>query len=449
MPKVAEIDRGRIDDLYEEELARFIAERPKSIEMLERARRSMPSGVPMPWMSGLYAHPTLFVKEGRGTYFTDIDGHRYLDMNHADMSMSCGFAPQQVVDAVSEQVARGSQFLLPSEASVEVSELLADRFGLPFWQYTLSATSANTEAIRIARAATGRRRILTFDGGYHGLIDDTMMAARENELQSGRWPDSVMVQFNDLDAVERVLRERSTACVMVEPALTNVNVVAPDPGFHKSLRDLSRSHGALLLVDETHTHVCAWGGLTRAWSLEPDLLVMGKSIAGGIPLGVYGMTESLARVCEANVERDEWPSGDSTSLWLGGTLHGNPLGLVGARAALREILTPEGHARTADLGERLADGIERISKAAGLPWSAHRLYCRTGVCYAERAPRNTLEASRAADFGTNRLQRVFLANRGIWEAVVTAGPAVSFAAVPEDIDRYLEVFQQLVAAIRD
>jgi len=213
------------------------------------------------------------------------------------------------------------------------------------------------------------------------------------------------------------------------------------------LRELCSAYGSLLVIDETHTHVCAWGGLTRAWGLEPDLLVMGKSIAGGIPLGVYGMTPSLARVCEEHNERDEWPTGGSTSLLVGGTLHGNPLGLVGARAALREILTPEAHARTAELGGRLADGIERIARGAGLPWSAHRLYCRTGVCYAEQAPRNALEASRAADFELNRLHRVFLANRGIWEAIVTAGPAVSFAAEQSDIDRYLDVFEQLVAAI--
>jgi len=444
-----DLDRLKINSLHEMELERFIEERPRSVERLVRARRSMPSGVPMPWMSGLYAHPTVFVAEGKGAYFTDIDGHRYLDMNHADMSMSCGFAPQAVVDAVSDQVARGSQFLLPSEVSIEVSELLADRFGLPFWQYTLSATSANIEAIRVARAATGRRGVLTFDGGYHGLLDDTMEAIRESELPPGRWPDSVMVQYNDLEAVERVLRERSTACVMVEPAVTNINLVMPDSGFHKALRELSRSYGSLLVIDETHTHVCAWGGLTRAWGLEPDLLVIGKSIAGGIPLGVYGMTPALARVCEENNQRDEWPTGGSTSLLLGGTLHGNPLGLVGARAALREILTPEAHARTAELGGRLADGIERIASDAALPWSAHRLYCRTGVCYAERAPRNALEASRAADFELNRLHRVFLANRGIWEAIVTAGPAVSFAADRGDVDRYLEVFEQLVAVITD
>jgi len=444
-----EVDRERVNALYAVELERFIADRPRSAERLARARRSMPSGVPMPWMTALYAHPTLFVKEGRGTYFTDIDGHRYLDMNHADMSMSCGFAPQPIVDAVSEQVARGSQFLLPTEVSIEVSELLADRFVLPFWQYTLSATSANTEAIRIARAATGRRRVLTFDGGYHGLLDDTMEAVRASESAPGRWPESVMVQYNDLDAVERVLRERSTACVMVEPAITNINLVKPDSGFHKSLRDLATRFGSLLVIDETHTHVCSWGGLTRAWELEPDLLVLGKSIAGGIPLGVYGMTESLARVCEENNSRDEWPSVDSSSLWLGGTLHGNPLGLVAARAALREILTPEAHARTAALGGCLADGIERIVKQAALPWSAHRLYSRTGVCYAEGAPRNAIEASRAADFDLNRLHRVFLANRGIWEAVVTAGPVVSFAAERGDVDRYLEVFHELIDVITD
>jgi glutamate-1-semialdehyde 2,1-aminomutase len=441
------IDEKRVDELYRSELDRFVRERPRSAERLERARRSMPSGVPMAWMAGLYDHPPLFVSDGEGTYFTDIDGHRYLDMNHADMSMSCGFAPQSVVDAVSEQVRKGTQFLLPTELAIEVSELLADRFGLPFWQYTLSASTANTEAIRLARLATGRRRLLTFDGNYQGHIDYTLQAKRVDGLPAGRWPDSVMVHYNDLDAAEHVLRDESIACVIVEPALTNINLVKPDSGFHKGLRDLARRYGALLVMDETHTHVCAWGGLTRAWELEPDVVVMGKSIAGGVPLGVYGMTEPLARQMEAQREIEHWPAASSGSLAVGGTLYGNPLSMAAARAALTEILTPEGHARTAELGGVLADGIERVARDAGLPWSAHRLYCRTGVCYAAEAPRNALEASRAADFELNRLHRIFLANRGVWEAVLSAGPTVSFAAEREDVAKYLTAFEELIAAI--
>nr|NIM61890.1 hypothetical protein [Acidobacteriota bacterium] len=152
---------------------------------------------------------------------------------------------------------------------------------------------------------------------------------------------------------------------------------------------------------------------------------------------------------QMDVEREQsyWPSTESGALAVGGTLYGNPLSLAASRAALTEILTPEGHARTAELGGVLADGIERIVRDVGLPWSAHRLYCRTGVCYAPEAPRNAIEASRAANFEINRLHRIFLANRGIWEAIVTAGPAVSFAAEREDIEKYLATFEELTQAI--
>ncbi len=444
---MAEIDEKRTDALHERERTRFHAERPRSRALREKARSHMPSGVPMAWMAGLYAHEPLFVKAGAGAYFTDVDDHRYLDMNHADMSMSCGIGAEPVVRAVCEQVARGSQFLLPTEDAVIVSQLLAERFGLPFWQYTLSASGANTEAIRLARVATGRPKILRFDGSYHGHIDDTLGGVsheRAVEVKAG----TIIAPYNDLEAVEAVLRSGDVACVLCEPALTNINVVMPEPGFHEGLRKLTREHGALLALDETHTHVCAWGGLTRAWSLTPDLLVLGKAIAGGVPMGCYGMSEELARVMERECEIDEWPAGESGSLAVGGTLYGNPLSMAAARAALEEILTPDGHERVARLGAKLADGIDAIAGQAGLRWKSHRLFCRSGVCYAPELPRNAREASAAANFALNRLHRVFLANRGVWEAIVTAGPAVSFAAGDDDVALYLSVFEELVRELR-
>ena len=441
-----ELDAQHIDDLYARELARFTRERPRSLALHEQARAHMPSGVPMAWMAGLYAHPPLFVAGGAGTHFTDVDGHRYLDMNQADMSMACGFGPEPVVRAVSAQVARGSQFLLPTEDAIAVSSLLAERFGLPFWQYTLSASAANTEVIRLARLATGRRKILRFEGSYHGHIDDTLAGTPHDRAREARH-GTLVAPFNDLGALESALAAGEIACVITEPALTNINVVLPDDGFHEALRKLTAQHGTLLVIDETHTHICAYGGLTRAWKLAPDIFVVGKAIAGGVPMGTYGITAELAALMERELEVDQWPAGASGHLAVGGTLFGNPLSMAAARAALEEILTPEGHARVARLGAQLSDGIEGIVRDAALPWTAHRLSCRSGVCYAPRLPRNAAEAVAAANFARNRLHRVFLANRGVWEAIGTAGPAVSFAATQHDIAHYLGVFEELVRAM--
>jgi glutamate-1-semialdehyde 2,1-aminomutase len=441
------IDRARVETFHAAERQRFVAARPRSMELWARARRSMPNGVPMSWMAGLYAHPPLFVAAGEGAYFTDVDGHRYLDMNHADLSMSCGFAPPPVVEAVRRQVGRGSQFLLPTEDAIAVSELLAERFGLPRWQYTLAASSANTEAIRLARAATGRERVVMFGGGYHGHIDDTLHPAEAGQERSGPAGRAVSLPFNDLETVRRVLEAGDVACVIVEPALTNINVVMPQAGFHAGLRALTRAAGAVLIVDETHTHVCAYGGLTTEWGLSPDILVLGKSIAGGIPLGVYGLGEEMGRAMESRLELDCWPAPGRPGLATGGTLFGNPLSMAAARATLERILTPEAQARAARLGAALADGIDKVVRDAGLPWTAHRLYCRSGVCYAPTLPINAAEAATAADYELNRLHRIFLANRGVWEAIVSAGPAVSFAAGPQEIDIYLEVFRDLVRSM--
>ena len=440
-------DRSKIDDLYASELQSFVEERPRSRELWERGRRSMPNGVPMSWMVAFYDHPPLFIAGGEGAYVVDVDGYRYLDTNLADISMSCGYGPEPLVRAVTEQIRKGSQFLLPTEDAIHVSENLAGRFGLPYWQYTLAASSANAEAIRLARASTGRPRVVVFDGCYHGHIDDTMDAAPITAAPAGGDPHTVKIQFNDREGLERLLKQEDVACVVAEPAMTNINVVLPAEGFHDLLRKETRRHGTVLILDETHTHVCAYGGLTRAWNLEPDILVVGKSIAGGVPMGVYGLTESLARTLERLLDIDRWPEAGTDGVRTGGTLFGNPLSMAAARATLEHLLTEEAQARAARLGAALSDGIESIVREAGLPWTAHRLYCRSGVCYAASLPGNAIEASRAADFHLNRLHRVFLANRGVWEAILSAGPCVSLAAREREIDLYLEVFQDLVKSM--
>ncbi|MGF1611690.1 MAG: aminotransferase class III-fold pyridoxal phosphate-dependent enzyme [Kiloniellales bacterium] len=436
------LDRARLAALRAREDAAFEARIPRSLALRAEGRAVMPNGVPMGWMAGLYRHPPLTVTKGEGAHFEDVDGNRYLDMNQADLSMNCGFGPPAVTAAVAARMRDGSSFLLPTEDAIAVSRLLGERFGLPCWQYTLSASSANAEAIRVARVATGREKVLLFGGKYHGHIDDTLVKA----FGSGTGPEllglpraaaerAVVVPFNDLDALRAALRGGDIACVITEPALTNIGVVLPEPGFLAAAKAETTAAGALFILDETHTHMAAYGGLTRAWQLEADMVSLGKSLGGGVAIGAYGMTRALADVMERHLDVDVGAPG----LAVGGTLYANALSLAAARAALEQVLTPAGYAHVQALGKQLADGIDALIARHGLPWKAHRLGGRSGFCLRPHWPRNAEEGGHSIDVAFIDARRVFMANRGVWEAIATAGPAASFAHTAGDIERYLDV----------
>jgi glutamate-1-semialdehyde 2,1-aminomutase len=442
-------DPAVVSKLTDEEDARFVAERPRSRALLERARGAMPNGVPMSWFASSYAHAPLFVARGEGARFTDVDGNEYSDFNIADMSMFCGYAPEPVVRAVAERMAAGSQFLLPTEDSLWVAEELAARFGLPKWQFTLSASQANVEAIRVARVRTGRDVVLMFEGKYHGHFDQGLV-----ELRDGRpvpeepgLPNDVtrhtrVIPFNDPGALREALRPRDVALVMAEPAMTNNHgLVLPEPGFHASMRSITRETGTLLCLDETHTQVCGPGGLTRIWGLEPDLLSSGKSVAGGVPFGTYGMTDEVATVLELDDQRAGTNHG---TVATGGTLFGNGLSMAAARATLSEVLTTEAYRHAAELGGRLADGLEAALAGAGLEWFVHRLYARSGTVFAPTPPRDAREAEASEAPQLTNLFRVWLANREVWEAIPGAGPTVPVPATGEDVDRYVQAYGSLV-----
>ena len=445
------MDDARVAALTDREHRRFAEAHPRSLALQARARASMPHGYPMGWFADLYAHGPVFAVEGHGAHFADADGHRYLDFNLADTSLFCGFAPAPVAAAIAQRAARGGQFLLPTEDAIWVAEELGRRYGLPRWQFTLSATTANVEAMRLARVATGRPAALMFDGKYHGHADEMLFALRGGGLAPqylGLDPGAAarvrMVAFNDVAALAAALAPGDVACVVTEPALTNVGVVQPAPGFHAELRRLTRAHGTLLLIDETHTQVCGPGGLSGRWRLEPDLVTLGKSAAGGTPFGAYGMTEALA----AAFERPD-PADPGAEVATGGTLFGNALSLAAARAALGEVLADGVYERTAALGARLADGIEAVAQGAGLPWRAHRLFPRSGYAYDGALPTNAAQARRSVRRELTDLRRVYFANRGVWDAIYSAGPCAGAAHTDEDIDRYLAVladFAREVAA---
>jgi glutamate-1-semialdehyde aminotransferase len=445
MDQRAGVDPGRVARLHEREFARFEREHPRCLALRERARPVMPHGVPMQWMAASFAHP-VWVTEGHGAHFTCADGRDFLDTNIGDKSTFCGFDPEPVVLAVQARVAAGPQFMLPTEDAIVVAGELGRRWGLPSWQFTLSASQANTEALRLARHATGRERVLMFTGDYAGHVDEFFVPyAADGRLSFSGLPTDVgrdvgVVQFNDVAALERELATKAYACVLTEPALTNSGVVLPDPGFHDALRGLTREHGTLLVLDETHTLICGPGGLVGRWGLEPDVVTAGKAIGGGIPLGAYGMTRELA----AAFEREETVDGREAELATGGTLFGNALGMAAARAALLEVLTDEAYERTAALGARLADGMEAAVAEAGLPWKVQRLYARSGLSFCGRLPRSAGEWDADEQPALNALFRLYLANRGVWEAIETAGPAMSAAATEDDVALYIGVFREFV-----
>ena len=408
----------------------------------------------MAWMDDLYEHPPAWVSAGRGAYFTDVDGHTYLDMYVADMSAFCGHAPGPVVEAVAKRMQLGNQFLLPGEDAIAVAEHLAERYRLPKWQFTLSATQANTEVIRLAREMTGREIVLVFDGKYHGEGDATLVVLEDNEVvrESRGLPRSItgqarVVPFNDVAALEAALAPGDVALVLAEPAMTNVGFLLPQDGFHDALRRLTRKAGTLLAIDETHTLVTAYGGLSGAWELEADFLTIGKAIAAGVPLAAYGMSVEVASLIAPPEEARMVSGAVVDEVATGGTLFANALSMAAGRAALTEVLTKEAFERTAALGEQMAGGLRAEIERAGLGWSVTQIGAHAYYFFQPQPPRDGA-ASRASDNPDLRaLMRVFMVNRGVWESGWWLGPTVSAAHKPEDVDRYLGVFGELLGEL--
>jgi glutamate-1-semialdehyde 2,1-aminomutase len=442
MTAAGDLDRDRIRRLFAEESTRFQDARPASLALLERARMHMPNGTPMTWMAHDNELP-IYVDRGEGSGFTDVDGFTYIDFNASDLAMFCGHADPAIVRAVAERAARSTQFLLPTEEAIDVAEELARRYPVPSWQFTLSASQANTEAIRLARAATGREVVLLFEGHYHGHFEEGLVGLDHGEptplqrgLSKGVTGRVRIAQFNDPDGLERALAPGDVAIALTEPALTNyVHFLPPADGWHDALRTLTRHHGTVLAFDETHTHIVGPGGATGLWGLDPDVVTIGKAIAGGVPLGAYGVSEALAGELDFRKQ-----------VATGGTLFGNPLSMAAARATLTEVLTDDAYARTTALGARLADGIEAAISDAGLPWTTYRFGPRAGQWYGP-PPSTGAEALALADDDLTRLLRIWLANRGVWEAIAGAGPTVLVPATGADVDRYLDGYGSLLAEL--
>src|SRR5271165_3621384 len=443
------IDRARLASLMAREQKKFVEERPKSKALFERAQKSLLAGVPMNWMVKWAGAFPPFVREAQGAVFFDVDGHRYADFCLGDTGAMTGHSPFATVKAVEEQARRGITLMLPGEDAILVAEELQKRFGLPYWQFALTATDANRFSIRLARQITGRPRILVFNWCYHGTVDETFITLDANgkaEARRGNIGPPVnpafttkVVEFNDVEGLERALAGGDVACVLAEPAMTNVGIVHPQPGYHAALRELTRKHGALLIFDETHTICAGPGGFTRAENLEPDMLVFGKAIGGGIPGAAYGFSREVADRIAAKRELENCDVGG-----IGGTLAGNALSLAAMRATLTKVLTKEAFNRMMPLAERWTQGVAKAIKEAELPWHVTRLGCRAEYLFAADVPKNGSEAHDAMDFELERFMHLYAMNRGILLTPFHNMALMSPQTENDDVDRHTKVFREAV-----
>ena len=440
------IDRKRLASLMEREQKKFVDERPKSKALFERGKKSLLAGVPMNWMVKWAGAFPPFVREAQGAHFYDVDGHRYVDLCLGDTGAMTGHSPFATVKAIEEQARRGITLMLPSEDSVFVAEELQKRFGLQYWQFALTATDANRFSIRLARQITGRPKILVYNWCYHGSVDETFITLQPDGSAKARRGNvgppvdptetTRVVEFNDLNALESALAQKDVACVLAEPALTNVGIVLPELGYHKGLRDLTRKYGSLLIIDETHTICAGPGGYTRAENLEPDMLVFGKPMGGGVPGATYGFTQNVADMISACQTLEDCDTGG-----IGGTLAGNALSLAAMRATLTKVLTKDAFDRMIPMAERWTGGVEKAILDFQLPWHVTRLGCRAEYLFASKHPKNGTEAHDAMDFELERFMHLYAMNRGILLTPFHNMALMSPATAPEDIDQHTKVFR--------
>jgi glutamate-1-semialdehyde 2,1-aminomutase len=446
------IDRTRLGQLLDAELQRFRAEHPRSAEMHERAQVSLVGGVPMPWMMLWAGGFPVVAQHAEGNRVIDVDGHEYVDLCLGDTGAMTGHSPPEVVRVLQEKLAHGITTMLPTEDAAWVGEELSRRFGMARWLFTLTATDANRTALRIARQLTGRPKVLVYSYCYHGSVDETFaVAAPDGSTQSraGNVGPAVdpsvttrAVEFNDLGALERALAAGDVACVLAEPAMTNMGIVLPDGGYHDALRDLTRKHGTLLIIDETHTISAGPGGCTAEWGLEPDLFTIGKAIGSGIASGALGLSEQVARAMLDQQGADYEDTGG-----VGGTLAGNAFSLAAMRVTLDKVLTPEAYERAIPLAARFADGVRDAVAGSGLGWNVTQLGCRAEYRFQPEPARNGTEAHDAADPELERYLHLHALNRGVlltpFHNMALMGPTTT----AEDVDRHSAVFAEAVATL--
>jgi glutamate-1-semialdehyde 2,1-aminomutase len=441
------IDRSRITELMERERQTFRSRHPRSGELAEEAKSTLLFGVPMNWMVRWPGDWPVFVEHAEGAHFTDVDGNTFVDFCLGDTGGMAGHGPKASVDAISEQAAKGITLMLPTEDAAWVGAEMTRRFGVPLWQFCLTATDANRFVLRWAREVTGRSKVVVHNWNYHGSVDETF--AQLDDAGNLRPRDGLIgqavpldlttkvVEINDLAALEAALADGDVAAVLFEPALTNIGIVLPDEGYHRGVRDLCTKYGTLLVIDETHTICAGPGGCTKAWHLEPDLVTIGKTLGAGIPSAAFGMTQAVA---QRIVDHTDWRNSDVGG--TGGTLAGNALSLAAMRATLGEVLTDEAFEQMIILGERFEQGVREVIDGRQLPWHVTRLGCRVEYLFRPDEARNGAQAAAGQDEDLDPLIHLYMLNRGVLMTPFHNMSLMSPATTAEDVDRHTEVFAE-------
>ena len=419
--------------------------------MFEHARKSMIGGVPMNWMTEWPGSFPIFARLAKGARIIDVDGHTYVDFCLGDTGAMFGHCPRATVQAAAKQVRRGITMMLPTEDAIWVGEDLAHRFGLPYWQIAMTATDANRFALRMAREATGRRRVLVFNGCYHGTLDEALVRLVNGKVvpSEGAMPPPVdpeittnVIEFNDLPALEQALASREIAAVLMEPAMTNCGIILPAEGYLDGVREITRRTGTVWIVDETHTWCAGPGGYTRAYRLKPDMITLGKPIAGGIPAAAFGLSRELYEKTMANM------LAQTTGVnGLGGTLTGNALALAAMRATLERVVTERAYNNMIPLAKRFNEGVEQAIRENSLPWHSVRLGTRVEYRFRATPPRNGAEAIAAKDTWLDKYMHLYDLNRGILLTPFHNMALMSPYTTRNDVDLHTNAFRDSIEEI--
>jgi len=446
-PTPGGIPLPRIAAIFEAEQTVYVSRHPRSLQRIGGGIAGFYEGVPMHWMKDWSMPFPFLVESARGSVLRDVDGNEYADFCLGDTGSMFGHSPAPVAEAIARQASRGLTYMLPTQDAIAVGRLLAERFGLPHWQVATTATDANRFSLRVARAVTGRPKVLVFNGCYHGTVDETYLRLVDGKAVNrpgllGQVADLTqlarVVEFNDLPALEQALSHGDVACVIAEPVMTNSCMVLPDPGFHAELRRLTRAAGTLLLIDETHTISTGPGGYARAHGLEPDLFVLGKPIAGGVPASVWGFTDAVAR--RLTEVRARTPPGHSG---MGTTLSANALSLAAMRATLEQVMTPQAYAHMESLATRLAGGLQAVVERYRLAWHVVRVGARVEFICAPGPLRNGTQAEAAHAPALERAIHLALLNRGCLIAPFHNMMLVCPATTTQQVDRLCAAFDEV------
>jgi glutamate-1-semialdehyde 2,1-aminomutase len=442
--------------LRKREDARFIERTKKSKETFEKAQKMLLNGVPMPWMSDWGTSYPIFVNEAIGNRLTDLDGNEYIDFCLGDTGAMFGHSPEATANIVAKQVRQGITTMMPTTDALEIGWELGSRFGLPIWQVAMTATEANRYVIRICRTLTGRPKVLSMNESYHGSLDETlphigpdgMLKLRSDYDMNPGVPKEALsrvVEFNDIEALERELKHEDCACVLAEPVMTNCGMVLPAPGYHEKLRELCKKYGTYLVIDETHTFSNGYGGCTKAYGLDPDFITLGKSIAGGIPVAVYGFTSEVAERINATFGR----KGVSDPMGIGGTLSANAFAIAAMRETLQKVATKEAFEKMFAGQGRLSKGLDAILTKYNIPWSLTRSGARCELQFMPTLPKNGTEAKDHFDWELMYYTHIYLANRGLIITPFHNMMLIPPVATDADIDQLIQVWDDCLAEIAE